>query len=306
MALNTSTPPLAPHDSPYGAQEDFFRAFAALEDDLLRFATALLRGDGHAGRDAVQETCLAAWGQRTRFRDADHLRSWCFRVTRCRAVSWRRKHAWRGRAMAQLSTLPVPEALQPWRTGAGESAPDAVRERSASHQLLREAVQALPRGYGAAVELHYLQGYDLERTAELLGTTRGSVKMRLVRAREHLRSTLAGRLGPEASAAAGAHRPRTAGARPACTAGPGRGEGLPAGASAARQETGQQAQEGPVPTRPAQPGPAHAPRAARAPRATRRTLRPCGGPGRLHVPRLAEATRAARATAPGPDPAHAP
>lgn len=201
--------------TPFAPEAEFMRGFASLETDLLRFACSLLRGDAHAARDAVQETFVAAWGQRGRFHDLDHLRSWCFHVARCRAVSWQRKHAWRGRMMTPLSALTLPEALQPWSTGTPPPTAEALREREASHRLLRDAVRGLPHGYAAAVELHYLHGHDLAHTARMLGTTRGGVKMRLVRAREHLRLVLEGVLGRTPARAASPARagpplPRTA------------------------------------------------------------------------------------------------
>jgi len=74
--------------------------------------------------------------------------------------------------------------------------PDVVRERASTFEALRVALGRLPLRYGAPVQLYYLQGYSLRETARLLGTSASSVKMRLVRARLQLRTSMAGMLEP--------------------------------------------------------------------------------------------------------------
>jgi RNA polymerase sigma-70 factor (ECF subfamily) len=182
-------------DARAGDPRAFRALIGALAPDLIRFTTYLLKGDRDGAHDVAQDVFVAAWQQLGRLHDVEHLRRWCYRVARYRAGTWRRRLGACGRAPLQLSALPERLTLAPLRAEP-PAQPDAVRERASTFAALQLALRRLPLRYGAPVQLHYLQGYDLRETARLLGTSHGSVKMRLVRARAHLRSTLAGMLEP--------------------------------------------------------------------------------------------------------------
>lgn len=55
---------------------------------------------------------------------------------------------------------------------------------------LLEAVQALPRHYGAAVYLFYFEGYGLDEVAQICGCTPVAARKRLSRARQMLAKRL--------------------------------------------------------------------------------------------------------------------
>ena len=58
---------------------------------------------------------------------------------------------------------------------------------AAEYLGLWELAAALPEKHRAALHLHYGEGYSVEETAKILGTTVSAVKMRLKRGREALR-----------------------------------------------------------------------------------------------------------------------
>ena len=164
------------------------RAFRRLADhlgpELIRYLTCFLHGDVHAAHDVAQDVLVQAWHTLERIEGAAHLRRWCFRVARCRAITWLRKRGPPGRPMESLDvvreddTYPDPAAEDPPAPGP----PEADLAGS-----LRRALQRLPAGYAAPVTLHYVQGCTTRETAELLGLNRTTVKMRLHRARAILR-----------------------------------------------------------------------------------------------------------------------
>ena len=184
-------------DARAGDPRAFRALIEALAPDLVRFTSFLLEGDRDGAQDVVQEVLIEAWKQLARLESAEHLRRWSYRVARCRAASWRRRHGLRWRRLQQLSTVDEGTDLTPWRAQRPRSA-EHVRERTAVFRALRHALYRLPRDYGAPIQLHYLQGFGLRETAALLGVSLASVKMRLFRARARLRRTLGGASGPAA------------------------------------------------------------------------------------------------------------
>ena len=55
---------------------------------------------------------------------------------------------------------------------------------------LREAVDSLPQKLRTMVVLYYMEGYEVQEVARIMGTTKGAVCAGLSRAREKLRAML--------------------------------------------------------------------------------------------------------------------
>ncbi len=166
------------------------RAFRTLTDhlapDLVRFLTFFLHGDAHAANDAAQETLVRAWDSLDAITDVAHLRRWCYRVGRCKAVSWLRRRGPPGRDVYSLSTqndegiryLEIPAKPDP------RPQPDDLTT------ALHRAMDQLPDRYAGPVHLYYVQGLDTRETARLLGRRRDTVKMQLCRARRLLKRAI--------------------------------------------------------------------------------------------------------------------
>ena len=187
------------------------RAFRSLIDHLgpplVRFVTYLLRGDGDAAHDVVQDVFVRAWQALPTVESADHLRNWCYRVARCKSASMARRQGSRRRLLEHLATLG--DAVEVARSE-GAHAP-APPEAGPPYEELRAAMHRLPRVYLAPIQLHYLQGLDTVATAQLLGLTVTTTKMRLRRGRQHLKRFLTrregfARHGPRAAARPGLGR----------------------------------------------------------------------------------------------------
>jgi RNA polymerase sigma-70 factor (ECF subfamily) len=161
-------------DARAGDPRAFRALIEALAPDLVRFTSFLLEGDRDGAQDVVQEVLIEAWRQLARLESAEHLRRWSYRVARCRAASWKRRHGLRWRRLQQLSTVEDSAELTPWRAQRPRSA-EHVRERTAEFRALRHALTACP-ATTAPIQLHYLQGFGLRETAALLGVSVASVK----------------------------------------------------------------------------------------------------------------------------------
>jgi RNA polymerase sigma-70 factor (ECF subfamily) len=87
-----------------------------------------------------------------------------------------------------IRTVPLEDVAEPRDPGVpGRWLEDEQTERSVRH-----AVSALPPKYRDAVVLYYFQGMDTAAAAHTLGLSEGTLKSRLFRARDLLRSKLGG------------------------------------------------------------------------------------------------------------------
>ena len=100
------------------------------------------------------------------FSSPDHERRWLFRVAlnQCR-------DAWKRSSRSDLPLEAASAAVTPEELG------------------LLDHVAALPEPQRTVLHLHYYEGYTLREIARLLGVTVPTVKMRLKRGRDALRST---------------------------------------------------------------------------------------------------------------------
>jgi RNA polymerase sigma factor (sigma-70 family) len=62
--------------------------------------------------------------------------------------------------------------------------------RGELHDRLWLAVSQLPLGYREALVLHYIDGLDYNEISEITGATAGALRVRSLRARQLLRSSL--------------------------------------------------------------------------------------------------------------------
>ena len=177
-------------------------AAAASDDDLLRQARSgdaaafdvlvgrhhaavgrlvhrLLAWDGDAD-DVLQDVFLTAWTRLGRFRGDSALRTWLcgIAVRQCRRSRFRR-----GRRRETAADLDAVAAA-----GDGDAVVDA--EDAAR---VRRAVAALPTKLREVTVLYYLEEMPVADIADLLELRRGTVDVRLHRARLRLRETLDGR-----------------------------------------------------------------------------------------------------------------
>jgi RNA polymerase sigma factor (sigma-70 family) len=170
-------------------------AFAVLVDRHGPMVWGVCRqilGDVHEAEDAFQATFLVVARQADRVPERGAVGRWIYGIAR-RVALRARARARRRRAFGAT--------LKP--SVAGEAEREAVRAEFGA--VVGEEVARLPARYRAAVELCFLRGMTNEAAARELGWPVGTVKSRLARARERLRSRLFARgLAPAAVAGAAA------------------------------------------------------------------------------------------------------
>jgi RNA polymerase sigma factor (sigma-70 family) len=161
-------------------------AFAALVERhgpmVLRVCRSVL-GDPHDAEDAFQATFLILVQKPGAVRRRDALAGWLYGVA-VRVAAHSRVQAARRRA---VETACGPKAV-------------AMPARDEPRHEVWEEVDRLPERYRLAVVLCYLEGLTHEQAATRLGWPVGTVRSRLARARDHLRSRLTRRgLAPGAA-----------------------------------------------------------------------------------------------------------
>jgi len=163
-----------------GDENAFEQVVRHFEGDVGRLARRLLgfRG-GNDADDVVQEVFVKVYLKRRSFRGASSLRTWLMHVTVNCVRSMQR------RRILRLEML--------WRSKPPQSA--CVDEGAIISERGRQAREAVARLTGKdreAVVLHYLEEMPVGLVAEIMGTSEGSVMVRLHRARKKLADMLRG------------------------------------------------------------------------------------------------------------------
>lgn len=169
---------------------DRFRGFVLEHQDAaIRIAWRLVGGDYAAAEDIAQEAFLRAYTGLPRFREEASLPTWFYRILVREVQRHRRwqsaRRIWSTRS---LSEVELPDSPCP-------AADVALQNR------LIAALERLTRRQREAVVLVHLEMLTVNETAELLGTSPGTVKTHLHRALHALRRDLADLRAPEAAKA---------------------------------------------------------------------------------------------------------
>ena len=142
---------------------------------LRRVALALV-GDPTLAEDVAQSTWVRALEKPPR--NSSNLRAWLAKIARRLALQTMR--AERRRRAHEGEALPLPDE----RSAGGQAS------RVELLKAVTEAVVGLPEPYRTTVLLRYYDGLSTEEIAERLGVARTTVRSRLTRAAEKLRTRL--------------------------------------------------------------------------------------------------------------------
>ncbi len=149
--------------------EDFQREAMKLERLLFRISWSIL-GSSEDCADAIQEALLRAWNKRDTLRSMRSFRPWLAGIVTHVCNDMLRKR--------------IREKLVPLEDT------DVAYEPAPEPLPMQEAIDTLTPNHRAAVTLHYLEGYSVKETARLLDIPVGTVKTRLLYARQRLQTLL--------------------------------------------------------------------------------------------------------------------
>lgn len=157
---------------------------------MLAAARRLLASEDDA-QDVLQEAFIAAFRAIGSFEGKSQLGTWLHRIVVNAALM--RLRARRRRPEQSI------EALLPRFLDDGHQAEPAVEWRASAEDLLqrdehrdlvRAAIDELPENYRTVLKLRDIEELDTQETADMLGIDANTVKVRLHRARQALRTLL--------------------------------------------------------------------------------------------------------------------
>jgi RNA polymerase sigma-70 factor (ECF subfamily) len=175
-----------------GNTHDFHDLIRPFERSVYSMALSMLQNEADA-EDAAQEAFLKAFRNLKGFRAESKFSTWLISIVLNEARSrLRQKKTMKIQSLdegpdEQGQTLPA--LLRDWR-----EIPSETLERQEVRSLLQRAITDLPPIYREIFLLRDVQELTVSESAEALGITAGSVKVRLHRARMMLQKTLAPQL----------------------------------------------------------------------------------------------------------------
>ena len=156
---------------------------------LWHIARGILGDDGEA-EEAVQDTWLRAFTTAQAYRGEASLGTWLARI----AINEALRRADRRRPTVELD--PIADLLPVDHSGSATMAPPVGPEHAAAHAEIRRvverAVDTLPTPFRVVFMMRVIEQMSIEETATALAIPAATVKTRLHRANEQLRTVLGG------------------------------------------------------------------------------------------------------------------
>ncbi len=180
--------------------------FAALESLLTKYERQVfgvarrIVGQHQDAEEIAQQTFLSVIEHLGQFREESQFRTWLLRIATNHALALLRKRAVRaGPSLNDDSDdgyhgIPHPEFIAAWR-----ETPDEIAMRKETRQHIDEALARLNDKHRLVFVLRDIEGLSTRETADILGITVETAKIRLLRARLMLRERLTRLFGDEST-----------------------------------------------------------------------------------------------------------
>jgi RNA polymerase sigma-70 factor, ECF subfamily len=173
-----------------GDREAFYRLVQPYERAVYTTAMSILNNQADA-EEVAQEAVLKALAALPRFRGESKLSTWLIQITINEArlkLRKNRRHLYESidEQRADEEGDCFPKDYADWR-----EIPSEQLQRKELREALKHAIESLPGKYREVLILRDVQHLSIQETAQVLGITEGCAKTRLLRARLHMRDTLA-------------------------------------------------------------------------------------------------------------------
>ena len=149
---------------------------------MLTVAQKIVRNPTDA-EDVVQDALLRAFEALPQLTDLNRFGAWLHSITRNRALRYYRN----------INRYQPQEDMEPYLNRVSDTSaadPAHIVESESTQQAVRDAIQSMPSDYQAVVELYYWAEMPQKRMAEFLSLPLTTVKWRLRKAKEMLKTNL--------------------------------------------------------------------------------------------------------------------
>lgn len=194
VSLQTAEEALLVAELQAGSEEAFAYVLERYRNPIYSLVAQILVSDTDAA-DVLQNIFVKVFRGIGQFHGQSTLKTWLYRIAVREALNFRR--GWFRRHFHEPFSIDD-EPRQPAVTQAKAPAaggPYETLEQSERQQLVKTALDALPRPYRAVLVLREMEDLPYDEIAEMLGVPEGTVKSRLMRGRELLRRKLASIMG---------------------------------------------------------------------------------------------------------------
>lgn len=177
-----------------GSEEAFAYVLERYRNPIYSMVAQILVSEADAA-DVLQNIFVKVFRGIGQFHGQSSLKTWLYRIALREALNFRR--GWFRRHFHEPFSIddePAEPAAKLAKAPAG-SGPYESLEQSERQQLVKTALDALPRSYRAVLVLREMEDLPYDEIAEMLGVPEGTVKSRLMRGRELLRRKLASIMG---------------------------------------------------------------------------------------------------------------
>lgn len=168
-----------------GQTEAFGHLVLRYQDRLYNSLLGML-GSGEDARDAAQEAFIQAFQKLNTFGGRSAFYSWLFRIALNSFINQHRK---RPRVSVSIEAVREQSGSEP-SDPHPEALPEFSLERTERQSMVRTALSELSLEYRTVLVLKEMEGLSYEEIAEIVGCPIGTVRSRIHRARNELRTKL--------------------------------------------------------------------------------------------------------------------
>jgi RNA polymerase sigma-70 factor (ECF subfamily) len=169
-----------------GREDGFEELVRRYQRPLVAYVYRMI-GDYEAALDLTQEVFIRVYNSLRRYSPEYKFSTWIYRIAHNVAIDHMR------RASTHEASLSVSDAdgeVYERTVLSTQASPEQASERAERRGTIEEVVQTLPPAYRELILLRHAHDFSYDEIAEVTGLPLGTVKNRIFRAREAMRSRL--------------------------------------------------------------------------------------------------------------------
>ena len=161
-----------------------FSQLMAQHESRMYAVTLRMCANREDAQDCLQDAMLRIYRAISGFKGQSAFSTWVYRITMNTCLDELRRR--KSRNASSLDNM----LENGWSPADEEDVPERHAIASEQRRVIDKAIAQLPEDMRAAVVLRDIQGFSYEEIADMLGANIGTVKSRISRGRERLRSIL--------------------------------------------------------------------------------------------------------------------